>query len=392
MSVNNIFSVVHVVTALSSQTGGLAAAVVQLVDCLATENIKITLISQALPNEQLIPSKNQCVNRRVAVTNSQLEILSGCAAVSEYKRVLHEQTVDLVHVHGLWTPAVSRISSMSLRRNIPIAISPHGMLEAWSMSQKKHKKRFAMQVYQRSIINRADVLLATSAQEAASIKQFGFSTPVAIIPNGVVLPSPGALNAINLQSREKKTRRILFLSRIHPKKGLLDLMEAWSRIEKHGWILSIAGPDEDKHLAEVKEAAAQADLNESVEFMGEVRGSAKSELFQGSDLFVLPTKSENFGMVVVEALSYGIPVITTKGAPWEELTSTGCGWWIDLGIHPLAKALQQAIELTDEQRFEMGAKGLILARQYSWDQAVANLSGLYSWLVYGGVRPGALME
>lgn len=185
-------------------------------------------------------------------------------------------------------------------------------------------------------------------------------------------------------------RVALFLSRVHPKKGLLELVRAWAQAAPQGWRLRIAGPDEGGHWAEVARELERLGLGAAVEYLGPVVGEAKAVLYRQADLFVLPTFSENFGLVVAEALTYGVPVITTRGAPWADLETYGCGWWIDTGVAPLVAALRQALALSDAERQAMGARGRDYVQRYDWDRIAAETLALYRWVLGQGGRPACV--
>ena len=105
---------------------------------------------------------------------------------------------------------------------------------------------------------------------------------------------------------------------------------------------------------------------------------------------MLPTFSENFGLVIAEALSYGIPVITTKAAPWKEIEIYGCGWWIDIGVNPLILALREALELSDEKRKLMGSIGREYVRRFNWDEIANKTIDAYYWVINGGPKPDCI--
>jgi len=167
----------------------------------------------------------------------------------------------------------------------------------------------------------------------------------------------------------------------------LNLIAAWATLKPADWRLVIAGPDEGGHLAEVIEAAKSYGVLDAVDFVGEVEGAAKTSIYQSAHLFVLPTYSENFGVVVAEALSYGLPVITTRGAPWSDIETFGCGWWINIGKEPLVHALKQALGLTELQLQEMGSRGRIYAERYDWSDIAAKMTSVYSWILGGAIKP-----
>jgi glycosyltransferase involved in cell wall biosynthesis len=244
-----------------------------------------------------------------------------------------------------------------------------------------------MLAYQSADIGVAKALIATSAQEYENLRSLGLKQPIAVIPNGVKLPeNPHDIE--NSRGRgENGMRKVSFMSRIHPVKGLLNLVNAWSRIEPDGWILNIAGPGEGPYLDEVRSLVRTLQLSDSVKILGELQGAAKSELFRDSDIFVLPSFSENFGIVVAEALAYGVPVITTTGAPWASLEDYDCGWQVDVGVNPMVAALRNAILLSDDQRMEMGQRGRILAQRYDWGVIAGQTADVYRWVLGQQSRP-----
>ena len=244
----------------------------------------------------------------------------------------------LVHDHGLWLPTNHASARAAARASVPFVVSTRGMLTEWALRFNAGKKRAAWALYQRRDLQSARLFHATAEEEVEDIRRAGLRQPVALIPNGVELPD---------RAREAPTgtvRKALFLSRVHPKKGLINLVRAWAEVRPEGWELVLAGPDEGGHRAEVEHVIRALGL-EGVRWTGEVDDRAKWDLYYGADLFVLPTFSENFGIVVAEALAAGIPAITTTGAPWGVLEERGCGWWIDTGVEPLVAALREATAL-----------------------------------------------
>jgi glycosyltransferase involved in cell wall biosynthesis len=230
------------------------------------------------------------------------------------------------------------------------------------------------------------MFFATALMEYESIRSIGLKQPVAVIPNGVLARPLCAVNPKrNLESRRDAEHVALFLSRVHPKKGIFNLLHAWAIVAPQGWRLKIAGPDEVGHLAEVMALASELGIEQMVDYLGSVDGEAKSQTYLEANLFVLPTFSENFGVVVAEALAHGLPVITTYGAPWADLETYGCGWWIDIGIDALVISLREAMALSDQEREEMGARGRDYVRRYNWDDIAQQTIDVYRWLL--GLRP-----
>jgi glycosyltransferase involved in cell wall biosynthesis len=259
------------------------------------------------------------------------------------------------------------------------------MIEPWAMGTKRWKKRLAMAVFQRRILETADLFVATAASEYESIRAAGLRKPVVILPNGI--DAEAFATSASSRSSAGGVRTALFLSRIHPMKGLLNLVEAWAGTAPAGWRLLIAGPDEDGHLLAVRQAIRQWHADDSVMYVGPVEGRAKWDLYRSADLFVLPTFSENFGLVIAEALACGVPVITTRAAPWSDLVAYRCGWWVEVGVAPLASALREATSMDAVVLRAMGGAGQSYVRRYDWTTIAEQMADTYRWVLHGGARP-----
>jgi glycosyltransferase involved in cell wall biosynthesis len=224
--------------------------------------------------------------------------------------------------------------------------------------------------------------------ELAHVRAYGLRNPVAVVPNGVDVPT-----GPTRQPCPSGRRRVLFLSRLHPKKGLAFLLRAWGELApRHpAWELVVAGPDEVGHRAEMQELAAELALPR-VTWHEPVAGAAKDALYRSADLFVLPTHAENFGLVVAEALAQGVPVVTTRHAPWAGLETHACGWWIDLAHSPLVEAMGQGMRLDDATRAAMGARGRAwMQRDFGWDAVARQMVEVYRWVVGGGAPPACVV-
>jgi glycosyltransferase involved in cell wall biosynthesis len=175
-------------------------------------------------------------------------------------------------------------------------------------------------------------------------------------------------------------------------KGLPLLLQAWAKLCPRGWRLRVVGPDEQGHLGELRRLAAQLRIEDDVEFEDGVYGEQKWKTLGEASLFVLPSHSENFGVAVAEALACGVPVITTRGTPWEVLTEYQCGWWIPIGVQPLARALQEAISLSDAERLAMGERGRRLVQErFCWPKIGAQMKQVYEWVLGGGPKPDCVL-
>lgn len=307
------------------------------------------------------------------------------AGVRSFKPVGAELTVedvkqfDLVHLHSVWLWPMHKAAKLCRQAGVKYVVAPRGMLEPWSLKQKWLKKKIAWWLYLRNDLKKAAALHATAASEEQQFRALGLEQKVIVSPNGVNLPegtsvgssSSGAsaeYSASLARTSEPPSRRALFMSRMHVKKGVRELIEAWRRVSHEGWTLelvyTVRNEEERAYEAKCKELAGG---DKSIIFTGALDDEKKWEAYGRADLFVLPTYSENFGIVVAEALWSGVPVITTKGTPWSELESEGCGWWIDTGVDALARTLKECFVLSDECLAEMGRRGHdLVERKYTW--------------------------
>jgi glycosyltransferase involved in cell wall biosynthesis len=314
----------------------------------------------------------------------------------EMERAARGQAASLsvVHQHALWT-GISRVS-LGLREGhgIPSIVTPHGALEAWALKKSSWKKRIALALYERNNLFNASCLHACSQQEAEGFREYGLRNPIAVIPNGVSLDwleSRGDADSFRRSFQIPADRRVmLFLSRITPVKGLPLLVQALQsvRYRLEDWVVLIAGSDESGHLEDIQGQVAALQLRDHVIFTGPLFGQAKRDAFAAAELFVLPTLRENYGIVVAEALGAGVPVLTTRGAPWQGLEERRCGWWVDTDADALAEALHGILSRDPEELRVMGARGREwAAAELTWAGSAQMSIELYQWLLGRREKP-----
>ena len=383
-------TILHITASLHPAYGGPSRTVVHLTDALAAvPGVDVTLLTEGAKGAPTVPSTNPLVARRVKESSSSLSLKLGHPVRRALASWPLSARPDVLHGHGLWHPVNHWTARAARLWAIPLILQPRGMLEPWAIRHKGVKKRVALALYQRRDLYTARVLVATAEQEYDNLRALGLRQPIAMIPNGVPLPAADELPARPIRSAVVP-RTVLFLGRVYPVKGVLNLIEAWAQVRPMCWRLRIAGPDEAGHLAEVLARLEQLGVSNSIEYMGSLDGAAKSALYQAADIFVLPSFSENFGVVVAEALSHAVPVITTMGTPWADLPKFGCGWWIPIGIEPLANALREAMALSDTERTAMGARGLAYVRRYNWPTIAGDMAAVYRWVLGKGGKPNCV--
>jgi len=379
-------NVLHTVAELDLRHGGPSRSVVALTDALARiEHCRVALLASERSADARVLDSVPAVER-VDIVPAQGR-LARSAALDYRRGVLDTASrleAGIIHTHGIWRAENHWSAAAARSLGVLHVAQPRGMLSAWALAHKRVKKRVAWRLYQQRDLQQAAGLVATSDNELEEFRSAGLRAPVAVIPNGVALPeatSPDEAPAMG-------PRTMLFLSRLHKKKGLLELLEAWAKVRPEGWRLQVAGTDTEGLWATAEAVCRKTGIASDVEYLGEVDTATASTLYRQADVFVLPTHSENFGLVIAEALAHGVPVLTTRGAPWQELIRYDCGWWIELGQDALEHALRDATAQPRERLLEMGRNGRRLADRYTWSAAAEKTVEFYRWLLSGGPRPG----
>lgn len=367
----------HFVVDASSTSGGEGLAALRYAESLALAGCMVTLLSKNISSAENSSSRGQGM-LWLKLAPARFFLLH--ELVSQYsfiKRLCKGSKFDLIHLHGMWTPFLAVAALVARMNRIPLVISPHGCLEPWALNHKKYKKNLALRTYQGMVLDSTAMFIATADQELESIRSLGYRQPTAVIPNGV------DVGVAPIRDSQAELKTILFLSRVHPKKGLLDLVEAWAITRQPGWKIVIAGGDEGGYRATVEALINEKGLKSDFEFTGFVDGDRKQACFDEATIFVLPTYSENFGIAVAEAMANELPVITTTGAPWHDLVAHHCGWWVTPGVPGVASALIAAMACSPEDLRAMGKRGRhLVINKYSWSQIGSTALNVSDWLLH----------
>ena len=388
--------VCQVVANINRDVGGPAVTVPRLSEALTKEDVACVLFT--LNYKQLGPQTEGMGYELISITGNYFtRQMRGWNPTLNRRMRKESKKANIIHNHGLWMFPNLYARQAAISNRIPLVISPRGMLEGWSLGRSRIKKFMTWGLFERANLRTAALFHATSEMEALSLRKLGLQQPIAIIPNGVEIPDREANP--DRQSLEGKhpelagKRWLLFLSRIHPKKGVSELLRVWRDTECDfpQWQLIVAGPDLEGYEPDMRREALNSKIANRVTFAGMLSGSERKAAFANADVFVLPTHSENFGIAIAEALAFGLPVITTKGAPWEELTAHECGWWIDLGHAELRQCLKGVLPLSKVELSAMGERGrALMARKYAWRRVAAEMKQSYEWLLGRNDRPGCI--
>jgi poly(glycerol-phosphate) alpha-glucosyltransferase len=329
---------------------------------------------------------------------------------------------DISHTHGLWLYPSIATKNYSRKKNRPYLISPHGMLDGWALKNSHWKKLIAYWLFEREHLRGARCLRALCVSEMHSIRQFQLNNDIAVIPNGIDLPTGLVPSAPPWNGVVEPGRKVLlFLSRIHPKKGLVNLFRAWSQVQGAGsrpqeWILVIAGWDQGGHEHELKKLATElglawTDIREqekgstngekiskpqtpySVFFLGPQFNAAKASCYHHCDAFVLPSFSEGLPMVVLEAWANSKPVVMTPECNLPEGFQTGAALQVEATEAGIVAGLNELQHMTDAERVAMGNCGHdLVVERFTWPRITQQLQAVHNWILGGGAKPDCILN
>ena len=291
-------------------------------------------------------------------------------------------TADIIHNSSLWMFPNVYCDWARRGTKCKLVMQPRGAMSQWAMSNSRLVKSVFGFLFQHKVLRNVDMWVATAESEYKDIRRLGYKQPVCILPNGIDLPDERVV--MDGKSNMSARRRMYFLSRIHPKKNVELLLRAWSRLESRfsDWDLAIVGPDRNNPYADQMKALVRELNCRRVVFTGELKGDEKFEFVRQSECIVLPTHSENFGMVIAEALACGVPAICSYGAPWEGLNTEKCGWWVPTTQEDFERAMSEAMSMSRDELIAMGMRGREWMRQdFSWHGIGSKMKAAYEWLL-----------
>ncbi|HZI31237.1 MAG TPA: glycosyltransferase [Candidatus Binatia bacterium] len=446
-----MFKSAHLTASISRKAGGLFDAVQRLVQARAGqgEDVKVFGVWDEFAEADLPSWKPVSA---LAFTPSWPKV------IGRSPRFLEELTAfepDICHTHGIWLYPSVATKNYSRTGKRPYLISPHGMLDPWAMNHSRWKKKIAWALFERDHLRGANCLRALCASEAQSIRQLGLKNDIAIIPNGIDLPQNEKAEILKaetlkadkiktadhdlrittcgpdqvLQAERLKTEMLknganapwegyvepgkkvlLFLSRIHPKKGLVNLLKAWEEDRRwkmedgrsDEWVLAIAGWEQGGHEAELKRLCSElqipfADIREpksvvrgpwSVVFLGPQFNAAKAACYRNCDAFVLPSFSEGLPMVVLEAWAHSKPVIMTPECNLPEGFQAAAALRAEATEAGILSGLRELQRMTDSERLAMGTRARRLVEErFTWERVGEQLRAVQEWILGGGAKP-----
>jgi glycosyltransferase involved in cell wall biosynthesis len=282
---------------------------------------------------------------------------------------------EVVHEHGFYVGTNAVLGRAARLRGLPLVAHPQGFFDPWILRRSRFKKAVANRLFQSANFRATRLWRALTLKEAGQIRNQGFKAPIVVLPNGIHLPPEAVSVSTGKIQAKERPYRLTLLSRIHPKKGFDLLIPALARLDLREWEVYVVGPDENGYLAVVKDLARRADLTCKLLFLPAVNGATKAELFRSSDLFALPSYSEGFPVAVVEAASYGLPVVMTDECNFPELAEAGGAWMCQPTVESLTSALHEAFQASAQEREQRGKLGReLIAIRYTWDRITKDLT------------------
>ncbi|MFT5507163.1 MAG: glycosyltransferase involved in cell wall biosynthesis [Hyphomicrobiaceae bacterium] len=387
-------NVAQIVASLDNAAAGPSYSVVRLTEALAErgQNVELMSTTNATRTKDVLRS---CEGPHRSFATDLDSLGLGKLAFSSGLRGAIDVAASsgaVLHSHGLWLMPNFYSAGSAKRRNCVHIISPRGMLGSGALKFSQRRKQLLWMLAQKGVVKAATCLHATSQQECDELRELGIKVPVAVIPNGVDLPVLEGMSKADAVRLSERHRTVLYLGRLHPKKGIDQLVAAWARLEANhpNWRLRIVGPSENGCRRQLEAQSVSLGLDR-VSFEDGLFGADKDAAYRDAELFVLPTLNDNFGMVVAEALSHATPVICTHGAPWQGLESYGCGWWVEQGAEPLTVALVDALQLSRCSLAEKGKRGRAwMAASFSWGSVAHDMEQVYRWCAAGDERPSCV--
>ena len=354
----------HFVQTVSKNSGGLGNSIYDLTSELNNLGIDNIIINgEETTNEfdsRISPNKKV----KLIKISANFSIKNLRYLINLIKKNFLKSPPNLIHLHGLWMPITVIGFLIAKIFKLPYVLSPHGMLMPYALKQSSFKKKLALKLYQNKIIKDSSIIFAASNYEYKSVKLINPVADIKIIPHGIKLPN------IKVFKNNSICKNALFLGRLNPSKGIKELIKIWNEIDLKNWCLNIAGIIENNEYYEsLLHLSKEKIKTKQIKFIGPVYGLEKEKIFSSSDLFISLTKSENFGISILEALAYKIPVLTTMDSPWELIEKESIGWWVPNNKKLIKKALIEASSLSKNELKKKGEISFSIARDFfSWNK------------------------
>jgi glycosyltransferase involved in cell wall biosynthesis len=382
-SVNAKGRSVHLIESISTTSGGLYYSVSGLVRALIEAGVQasvMTLDGQSETSKEPWQSCNVTVYPSVSMGVLRISVPLTTALTSTDRNV--------VHVHHIWRYISCAARWAAKRKDCVVVVSARGMLAPQALRINAWRKQIASCVFERWNLESAHCLHALTETEADDFRAYGLRNPIAVIPNGVTIPP--VLAEHHEADREPKT--LLYMGRLHPIKGLEELFRGWQLKEAYmraaGWRLKVVGWGDGDYVTELQTMIKRLGIAASVDLEGPRYGEAKEQELRRASAFVLPSRSEAMSMALLEAWSYGLPVLMTRTCNLIDGARHAAAILMDCDAASIEQALLRLADTDSQTRRTMGVAGRqFVSTRYAWPVVAQSMAQVYQWLRVGGVTP-----
>ncbi|WP_026103141.1 glycosyltransferase [Pseudanabaena sp. PCC 6802] len=383
--------ILHIIPSVASVRGGPSQAVVEMVKSQRNVGIQAEIVTTNDNGKDLleVPLSAWMEYKQVPVQffprfSPNIDAIREFAFSRQLTAWLWQNAAnyDLLHIHAIFSYASTAAMAIARLQGIPYIVRPLGQLCEWSLQQSARKKQLYLSLIEHANLDRAQAIHLTSEQEKQDVSRLNLKAPSFVLPHGLAIP-PAIPNArsllrkhLNISANEPV---ILFLSRLHPKKGLDYLIPALGKLTHHRFTFAIAGNGSKEYEAEIENLLVSHGIRDRTHLMGFVEGETKNMLMQGADLFALTSHSENFAVVVLEALAAGIPVLVTPGVALAKVVQQQqLGYVPELDVTAIASALDRYLN-NPQAGIDMGDRARqIVCEKYAWKRIALDMQQIYT--------------
>ena len=384
--------VLHIIPSVSDRSGGPAQAIFPMCRALLTRGLDVTIATtnHGESNGDLVSNNGTGkgeLNSYRGVATHFFPVQWGDGF--KYSRPLttwldaNVKRFDVVHIHAVFNHASLAAARSCRKHGVPYVVRPLGTLDPWSMKQKPLRKKLFWMLVGRKMLLEAGAIHYTAQAELSAAEGLLGLTRGTVVPLGIdVRDFPVQVPSGSLESANPY---VLALSRLHPKKGLDVLIQAFLELGKSGrfpaWRLVIAGDGDEDYADSLRQMVTDLGGNGIVSFRGWIEGQEKVSVLRKASLLALPSRQENFGLCVLEALSQGVPVIVSPEVNLaKDIDAAGAGWISTVDVSALEKCLGDVLS-NEEERVRRGCAGKSFSRSFEWNKIAESLENMYASVV-----------